>query len=151
MWLKQPWGSQNAELEGEKIQSPLRCVRERGLNTDRDVMITFFIHYFHNDYHYVQPLIEIFFFFASQVCVQKNNYHLSNGKTEARHFHGHSICELWVIVREYFFLLLLWAILNKHLVNHIVFYCITTAWWADLASSFVQPVQKRRMQTSTFI
>lgn len=52
----------------------------------------FLIHYFHNDCHYVQPLIEIlfFFFFASQFCVQKN-YHLSDGKTEAKHFHGHCL------------------------------------------------------------
>lgn len=45
-------------------------MRESGLNTVGDVIITFFIHYLHNDCHYVQPLIEIFFFFfASQARV----------------------------------------------------------------------------------
>lgn len=47
-------------------------------------------------------LKSFFFFFASQACVQKNNYHLSDGKMEAKHFHGQSVCEKWVIVREYF-------------------------------------------------
>lgn len=43
-----------------------------------------------------------FFFFASRACVQKNNYHLSDGKMEAKHFHGQSVCKKLVIVREYF-------------------------------------------------
>ncbi len=63
---------------------------KRGLNTDRDVIITFFIHYFHNDCHYAQPLIE--FHFASQVCGERNNYHLSDIKIHAKHFHGQSLC-----------------------------------------------------------
>lgn len=87
-------------VEGKKKWSPWRYLRERGLNAVGNVIITFFIH-FHNDCHYVQPLIEILFF-ASQACVQKNNYHLSDGKMEAKHFHGQSVCEKWVIVREYF-------------------------------------------------
>lgn len=67
-------------VAGGKKRSPWRCVRESGLNTVGDVIITFFIHYFHNDCYYVQPLIEFLFFFASQARVQKNNYHLSDGK-----------------------------------------------------------------------
>lgn len=49
----------------------------------------FFIHYFHNDCHYAQPLIE--FHFASQVCGEQNNYHLSDIKIHAKHFHGQSL------------------------------------------------------------
>ena len=60
-------------------------MRKRGLNTDRDV---FFIHYFHNDCHYAQALIE--FHFVSQVCGEQNNYHLSDIKNHAKHFHGQS-------------------------------------------------------------
>lgn len=90
-------------LAGGKKRSPWRCVRESGLNTVGDVIITFFIHYFHNDCYYVQPLIEfLFFFFASQARVQKNNYHLSDGEMKTKHFHGQSVCKKWVIVREYF-------------------------------------------------
>lgn len=36
------------------------------MNAGRDVIITFFVRYFHNDYHYVEALIE--FYFVSQVC-----------------------------------------------------------------------------------
>ena len=49
----------------------------------------FFIHYFHNDCHYAQALIE--FHFASQVCGEQNNYHLSDIKIHAKHFHGQSL------------------------------------------------------------
>lgn len=64
-------------------------MRKRGLNTARDVIITFFIHYFHNDCHYAQALIE--FHFVSQVCGEQNNYHLSDINIHAKHFHGQSL------------------------------------------------------------
>jgi len=49
----------------------------------------FFVHYFHNDYHYAQALIEIYF--VSQVCSERNNYHLSDIKIHAEHFHRQSL------------------------------------------------------------
>lgn len=45
----------------------------------------FFVHYFHNDYHYAEALIE--FCFVSRVCGERNNYHLSDIKIHAEHFH----------------------------------------------------------------
>lgn len=49
-------------------------------------LLLFFIHYFHNDCHYAQALIE--FHFVRQVCGEQNNYHLSDIKIHAEHFHG---------------------------------------------------------------
>lgn len=46
-------------------------------------LLLFFIHYFHNDCHYAQALIE--FRFVSWVCGGQNNYHFNS---HAKHFHG---------------------------------------------------------------
>lgn len=64
------------------------CERKRS-EYRRGCHYYFFIHYFHNDCHYAQALIE--FHFASQVCGQQNDYHLSDVKIHAKHFHGQSL------------------------------------------------------------
>lgn len=73
----------------KKIRSPWRCVRKRWSEYRQGCHYYFFIHYFHNDCHYAQPLIE--FHFASQVCGERSNYHLSDIKIHAKHFHGQSL------------------------------------------------------------
>ncbi len=49
----------------------------------------FFIHYFHNDCHYAQALIE--FHFACPVCGEPNNYYQSDFKSHAKHSHGQNL------------------------------------------------------------
>ena len=87
MWLKRPWASENVELK--KIFPITMEMWGREVWMQIGMSLLLFIHYFHNDCHYVRALIE--FHFVSQVWGERNNYHLSDIKIHAEHFHGQSL------------------------------------------------------------